>query len=395
VTDHPGCIMQVRGGLHAAGKKTRCCTSPSSWRSGFLNDRACSPATPPTGSADLLELPFDQYQRYGALALAADRLRARLGRRLTILDCGDWDGLAERFCPGDWVAWMDPTGHGRGRYGQADGGHIPFADASFDLVACLDTLEHVEAERRPTVVAELRRVARLMVVVAVPRADDDAPAAERALYEYIWEVLGGKHLQLAEHLERGLPRAAEARAWLGAPGWRVADVPSGLLDDWRTMMLAKHILLRTEGGDEVHRALDRRYNERHGAVDPAVPAYRQVLFAARDEASDLPKLLVDELPEVRRGADGADVAVAFATLLAAHARRAGADVDLMAAVRGELDAGYAASRALNRTILGLQGEVGRERAEVARLRDLVEGYRRGRVMRLMTAAARLRRRLGL
>src|SRR4051794_37376976 len=99
--------------------------------------------------------------------MAARRLRERLGRAITILDCGDWDGLAERFCPGDRAVWLDPTGHGRGRYVQADGEHLPFADGSFDLAACLDTLEHVESARRPAVVAELRRVARLMVVVAV------------------------------------------------------------------------------------------------------------------------------------------------------------------------------------------------------------------------------------
>jgi len=53
----------------------------------------------------LEELPFDQYQRYGALRLAADDLRARLGRPLRILDVGDWDGLVARFCPDDLTVW--------------------------------------------------------------------------------------------------------------------------------------------------------------------------------------------------------------------------------------------------------------------------------------------------
>jgi hypothetical protein len=99
--------------------------------------------------------------------------------------------------------------------------------------------------------------------------------------------------------------------------------------------------------------------------------------------------------------DGADTEAALATLLAAHARRAGAEVDLGAAVNGEPDAAYRASRALNRAVVDRQnelaGQVGEAsglRAEVTRLAALVEGYRRGRVMRLLAAFAAVRRRLG-
>jgi hypothetical protein len=301
-----------------------------------------------------LDLPFDQYQRYGALALAANWLRARLVRPLSVLDCGDWNGLAERFCPGDRCVWLDPTGQGSGRYVQADGESLPFPDGAFDVVACLDTLEHVEATRRGAVIAELRRVARFAVVLAAPRADDGAATAERALYDYVWDVLGGEQQQLKEHLERGLPWSTEMRNWLDAPGWQVAEAPSGLLADWRTMMLAKHILLRTEGGDDAHRALDRRYNERHGEIDHAEPAYRHVLFAGRGEAEAMPAAVVSALPPRRSASDGCDVEVAMTVLLAAHARRAGGDVDLMAALRGEPDAGYTASRGLNRAAAALE-----------------------------------------
>jgi hypothetical protein len=325
-----------------------------------------------------LDLPFDQYQRYGALAMAADWLRARLGRPLSVLDCGDWNGLAERFCSGDRCVWLDPTGHGSGRYVQADGEKLPFQDGAFDLVACLDTLEHVEGARRPAVIAELRRVARYAVVLAAPRADDGASAAERALYDYVWDVLGGEQQQLKEHLERGLPSSAEMRLWLEAPGWHVADAPSGLLADWRTMMLAKHILLRTRDGDDVHRALDRRYNERHGAIDHAEPAYRHVLFAGRDEAKDMPAALLAELPPRRGASDGCDVEVAMTVLLGAHARRAGGDADLMAPLRGEGDAAYRASRGLNHAVRALEGAPVPPRPAPPSVRGLVRSaFRRG------------------
>ncbi|HEV8636603.1 MAG TPA: hypothetical protein VG370_20475 [Chloroflexota bacterium] len=91
----------------------------------------------------LLELPFDQYQRYGALALMADRLRAGLGRPLRLLDVGDWNGLAQRFCPGDWALCLDPDGRGTGCYVPGDGRRRPFRDEAFDLVACLDALDRL------------------------------------------------------------------------------------------------------------------------------------------------------------------------------------------------------------------------------------------------------------
>ena len=351
-------------------------------------------------SGPLEELPFDQYQRYGALRLAADRLRAMLGRQLTILDVGDWNGLAARFCPGDLTVWLDPSGQGGGRYVQADGSRLPFADGSFDLVACLDTLEHVPKQRRLAIAEELRRVGRLAIVVAVPVADWGAPAAERSLFEYVWAVLGGEQVQLREHAEHVLPTIAEARGWLRAPGWTCADLPSGLLDDWLPMMLAKHLLLALPDGDAAHRALDRWHNERHGAVDPAEPAYRHVLYCGRGVAEELPRDLVAALGPPRRAGDAEDAAIPLRVLLAAHARRGGAALDSSdpVAVRGPalarasaaLDQAVASAR---REAEALRAELACERNRATELAARVQAYEAGRFIRMMALLARARRRL--
>jgi len=71
---------------------------------------------------------------------------------------------------------------------QADGEHLPFADATFDLVYCVATLHH--ALDLPRMVGEMARVARVGGIVAAlnegtrgVRAGGDAPdqAGERAL----------------------------------------------------------------------------------------------------------------------------------------------------------------------------------------------------------------------
>jgi SAM-dependent methyltransferase len=353
-------------------------------------------------SGPLEELPFDQYQRYGALRLAAEWLRARLGRRLAILDVGAWNGLAARFCPEDMTVWLDPSGQGTGRYVQADGARLPFGDGSFDLVACLDTLEHVPRERRLLVVEELRRVGRLAIVVAVPVADWGAPLVERGLYEYVWAVLGGEQVQLREHAEYGLPTIAEARGWLEAPEWACADVPSGLLEDWLAMMLAKHLLLALPDGDATHRALDRRYNQRHGAVDPAEPAYRHVLVCGRGAAAELPGEMTAALGPARRAGDAEDAATALGLLLAAHARRAGADVELSGRVAVDGPALARASAALDRAVASarreveaLRAELARERSRSAELAARVRAYEAGRFVRTMAVLDRARRRVGM
>jgi SAM-dependent methyltransferase len=305
----------------------------------------------------LEELPFDQYQRYGALRLAADDLRGRLGRGLRILDVGDWNGLAARFCPNDLTVWLDPTGAGSGRYVQADGAALPFADGAFDLAACLDALEHVEPGRRGAIVAELGRVAAHGLVLAVPIADDGAAACEHELYDYVWDVLGGEQEQLREHAERGLPTRAEARGWLAAD-WSVAETGSGLLSDWLAMMVAKHALLAVGDGEAAHRALDRRYNRRHGPVDPAERSYRQILLAGRGAGAAMPGAVAAALPPARSVGDAEDLAPG-------GARAAGA--------------AEAAQLALVE-----------ERRRSAALAATVAGFERGRFIRLMAFLARLR-----
>ena len=333
--------------------------------------------------AVLAELPFDQCQRYGALALLADVLRGRLGRPLRVLDVGDWNGLAARFCPGDLCVCLDPDGHGADRYVQADGRALPFVDGAFDVVACLDALEHVPREERPRIADELRRVAAHTVVVAVPTAEGGTAEHEAVLERFVRDVLGGQQEQLREHREQGLPTADEARSWLRAEGWSCADTPSGLLADWLPMMLAKHALSGVGATEVVHRALDRRYNERHGAVDPADIGYRQVLWAARGEHADLPAHLVATLPPARRCSDADDMTVASQLLLGALAARAGAEVDLPALLRPD-----AAELARAATALELRART--LRAECDAARERVRAYESGRFIRAMTFLARLR-----
>jgi SAM-dependent methyltransferase len=332
----------------------------------------------------LAELPFDQYQRYGALQLMADGLRARLGRPLRVLDVGDWNGLAARFCSEDLTICLDPEGRGAERYVQADGRALPFADQSFDVVSCLDALEHVPRADRATIAAELRRVAEHAIVVAVPVADAGAAAQESALERFVHAVLGGEQRQLSEHRRHGLPSAADVHAWLAVDDWRCASTLSGLLSDWLPMMLAKHALNGVIGSAAVQQALDRRYNERHGPIDAADPGYRLVTWVARGEHRELPDELLADMRPARHSPDADDLAVAAQVLVGCLSVRAGAPLDLGALLRPDPTALASAAASLDVRARALASDL-----DVATKR--VSAFERGRFIRAMALLARLLR----
>lgn len=335
-----------------------------------------------------LDLPFDQYQRYGALAIAAAAVRAQTRRPLRILDIGDWNGLAATFCPEDSCFCLDPDGHGpAGAYVRADGAALPFGDQAFDIVACLDAIEHVPRSVRSRVFDEARRVAGLVVVVAAPVADWGASDAEARLATFVRDYLGGEQMQLREHAAHGLPLARELRDGLGGDGWILRDTPSGLLADWLPMMLAKHSLIGARA-DAAHRALDRRYNERHGAIDPARPAYRHIVFAVRADGEWLANAIANRLRLPRESGDAEDTRVAYEAILYALRARAGAT----GAVENAIDVTTGRSIAeLAHRIDALRAQRDALLDELTEARTRVAAFESGRFIRLMAWLDRARR----
>lgn len=109
-------------------------------------------------------------------------------------------------------------------------GPLPFADASFDTVVCLDTLEHIPSQDRAGFVRELARVAARRVLVACP-SDESAQLQDILRLEY-----GVRGLPLPgwldEHDEHGLPSPEQIRDVCAAvPGFSATEMrmANGLL----------------------------------------------------------------------------------------------------------------------------------------------------------------------
>ena len=103
---------------------------------------------------------------------------------------------------------------------------LPFPDAAFDTVLCLDVLEHLPPAERAPLLAELARVAARRVVLACP--SDAARPLDDLLRARLGEPLPG---WLAEHGECGLPTAAELERLIALPGYRATalEMPNELL----------------------------------------------------------------------------------------------------------------------------------------------------------------------
>lgn len=243
--------------------------------------------------ADLLDLPFDQYQRY---RIAGDILRTLgehgvLPTAPAILDVGGYPGLLPRFveAPGARTVVLDvvPETASARQYGYnyviGSGMQLPFPDGSFDCVVSLDTLEHVPAAARPVLLAEMQRVGRTAALFIGPVHREETALAEELLFDYIQWLLKARQEQLAEHRGYGLPDFAATQAAFVEAGWSTLTLSAGNLYNWLFMMVAKHYLISFHDGQaaEFERRLDHFYNLTFSPGDHQDPAYRGVLVATR------------------------------------------------------------------------------------------------------------------
>lgn len=254
---------------------------------------------------DLLSLPFDQYGRLrvvqnlaGVLYTAIVRQAggpeaADAGLKLSVLDVGGYPGVLRHFLSPDYfdVSVLDvvPDDGSIPGYTQGSGMESPFADASFDIVTALDTLEHIPGSERDKFLSEIMRVARYAALLVNPVQSVEADLAEETLNEYVRWLLDAQQEQLAEHRQYGLPdfrRTAEA---FEAAGWKTMRFPIANIYNWLLMMIAKHYLisLRDERANAFERTLDRFYNLTFSASDRAEPAYRGVVVAVHPRLEDV------------------------------------------------------------------------------------------------------------
>lgn len=81
---------------------------------------------------------------------------------------------------------------------------LPFRRNSYDVVVCVDTLEHLPGRNRQKAIYEMLRVAKKLAIIVVP-VGDLSQNQDREL-DVLWRQIFGRENQfLAEHIKHGLP----------------------------------------------------------------------------------------------------------------------------------------------------------------------------------------------
>jgi O-antigen biosynthesis protein len=232
-------------------------------------------------SLHLLDLPFDQYQRYRDVQEVVRRLRG--GRRkLRILDVGGGEGgylPAPDFFPDDQVVVADLHDCTLPHYVRASGLQLPFKDGSFDVVFSCDTLEHIPANHRLSFVRELFRVSSHFVLLIAPFHSALNVRVEERVREIHLTELGRPNQALLEHVENGLPDLRQIKSVFHDLSADVLTFASGNVQNWLFM---NSIIFTMAGlSTDLYRAANRIYNHEFYERDHAAPAYRTCLVAAK------------------------------------------------------------------------------------------------------------------
>lgn len=162
-------------------------------------------------------LPWDRFMR---LRTTADHLRRLVGleRKVRILDVGGFDGAFAMFVPGHDVHVIDPDTTG------GSGLSIPVPDQTYDAVVSIDAVEHLPADQRGALLAELARVTSSMCLVNFPNK------ATMAAQELVWRLTGNPFVR--EHVEFGLPEKRWVIEQMQGHGFQCLAVPSTSLALW-------------------------------------------------------------------------------------------------------------------------------------------------------------------
>jgi hypothetical protein len=205
----------------------------------------------------------DTYRRWrGISALLESDERLQGLRALRILDVGgspDNEQL-KLILPYD-IEVANPA------YNGIDGTDLPFPDRSFDVVICIDTLEHVPPNKRDLLIGEVVRTARRKTLLACPFDEPFVSDLERAIFQITL------HPMLAEHLQFGLPSLEETLAAIRLTGCAVKVHDNDSLLGWASWLL----LHQTVGGMCDLRDFDRLLNRVYDTAVEGSPSYRKIL----------------------------------------------------------------------------------------------------------------------
>lgn len=197
------------------------------------------------------------WDRFVRLKAVADVIEKCVGEEASILDAGGFDGALALFLPNYNIDLLDPATTGASLLEE------PAASQSYDLVASVDVLEHIQPADRRKALAELTRVARRFIVFNYPHK------ATKAAQQLVYRATNNSLIR--EHVEWDLPEADEILQFMQSSGFSGEAHAHSSLAVW----LGQYLTLNL--APEKARELNQYLIANHAQEPFTTPLYELVL----------------------------------------------------------------------------------------------------------------------
>jgi hypothetical protein len=143
---------------------------------------------------------------------------------------------------------------------------IPFADKSFDVCIITDVYEHIAAELRPEILAEMLRVTNGLVLLGAPQGNEIVTRFDRVVFDFIWGKYAERFEPLEQHVEFVVDPIEKTLETLKAQGATVIALPCNYVYRWIHQILIYFDLQYQQPDGAIFEALNKIYNERLSPV---------------------------------------------------------------------------------------------------------------------------------